>query len=335
MSANQTNSIYGHLVENFEFSVFFFFVPPKIENMNKSYFLLIIMLCVFCVNCLSKSIKTQKLANFVVDMAADSTKKKNCDELPKMILAELLGEAYNSRYMSINRPLSEDEVRLIANNPNGYTLSKRTVDNMPSFYVEEKHSIELSEKAAWDQRVHIDDTESQLSQRRRRKRAISLVNEKRILPANELPQKTVAENADDEHGQSMAATTTTTTTLTTNANSSTRFRRAYERRSDMSTPKNRGHAWTCDVAIKWVNLGPDFFPQYLRTVECVQKHCYYKLAVCKPKAFAIKVLRRRKGVCADAANLRKSSSFEFHSAFAELWKWEEVAVNFCCDCSVL
>lgn len=288
------------------------------------------MLCVFCVLCASKSIDNKQnkllkppLSRLIVDENVSTTEKsRKCEEVPEIILAELLGEAYNSRYMSVNRPLTDDEVDLNANDRNAYTVHKRKVENLPSFYVEESHSIELSEKPAWDIRGHIENLESQLGVNRRRKRAISIIND----PTNAKPENVTRVDTDTD---------------TDNDSLTTRNKRAYGRHGAMSYDGQRSkdnnknlYPWKCDASIKWVDLGPDYFPRFLRSVECEEHFCWYKMFVCKPKSFAVKVLHRRRGVCADAANLRKISAFEFRGEFGELWKWEEVAVNFCCDCAV-
>lgn len=303
--------------------------------MNGFNLSLVISLCVCCVVCASKSIETRSKSSHkpwkssVAKDVPTATTDKNgekCEELPEMVLAELLGEAYNSRYMSVNRPVSYDELR--SDYPSANTLSKRKVENSPSFYVEETHTVELSEKAAWDIRGHIEDFESsQLSKRRRRKRAAAVVNDQiKLEPGNvsEMGNEESAETAPDD-GEPLT----------------TRNKRAYGRNGFSPFDGQRTndnlkklYPWKCDASIKWIDLGPDYFPRFLRTVECTRHYCWYKKFMCKPKSFAVKVLHRRKGICADAANLRKISSFEFRSALGELWKWEEVAVNFCCECAI-
>lgn len=301
--------------------------------MDESSFLLVIVLCIFCVDCASKSIdtenqssptRTRNVVNQHVD-TVDNEERKKCGELPVIILAELLGEAYNSRYMSVNRPLNEDEGR--SDYSNAYPLSKRKADNLPSFYVEEKHSIELSEKPAWDIRAHIGDFEPQLSKKRRRKRAISIMNDQQALQPENASNMENKQNDGMEEDESES--------LATRDKRATGRNGAFSSAGQHKNDNNKKlYPWKCEAIIKWVDLGPDYFPRFLRTVECTKHYCWYKAFVCKPKSFAMKVLHRRKGLCADAANLRKISSFEFRSEFGEVWKWEEVAVNFCCDCTV-
>lgn len=272
---------------------------------------LVVVLCAFCICGECASIDMRKKSS----QTAYEGARPDCAELPEIVLAELLGEAYNSRYMSVNRPVTDDDEH--AYDRNAYKVSKRKVESLPSFYVED--SIDLSEKPAWDIRGHIGNVDLQLSKRRRRKRAVSIVNDhQKIEPENAL--KVDYEQLNE-----------------TNANpseSTIRNKRAHRRNGSQRTSDDDLRLWRCDASIKWVDLGPDYFPRFLRTVECTKQFCYYGLYECRAKKFAVKILHRRKGVCADASNLRKISSFEFRSPHGELWKWKEVAVNFCCDCVV-
>lgn len=80
-------------------------------------------------------------------------------------------------------------------------------------------------------------------------------------------------------------------------------------------------SWSCESRIRWQDLGPDFFPRYLRSVECTQTQCYYGHYDCRPRFFTVRLLRRRKGECA-----------ALQDASVDLWVWEERAVAMCCDC---
>lgn len=80
--------------------------------------------------------------------------------------------------------------------------------------------------------------------------------------------------------------------------------------------------WNCDGRIKWLDLGKDYFPRYLRSIECYKKTCWYGHYVCMTRSFTLKVLRRRQGLC---ANNKINES-------RELWVWEEKNVDFFCDC---
>lgn len=114
----------------------------------------------------------------------------------------------------------------------------------------------------------------------------------------------------------------------------TRVRRSNERRrSDSSNqqPEEIMRPWECEAKIRWLDLGYDYYPRYLRTVECTRKKCYYGFFTCKPRSFTVKILRRRRGVCVPTKNTVGIDGL--HGDLKELWIWEERAVNFCCDCS--
>lgn len=98
-----------------------------------------------------------------------------------------------------------------------------------------------------------------------------------------------------------------------------------ERAAENSTP------WECKSSIRWTDLGSDYFPRYLRSVECSKRECWYGRYSCKPRSFTVKILRRKHGKC---ANHRKNEKmYDLPEELRELWVWEERAVNFCCECA--
>lgn len=93
--------------------------------------------------------------------------------------------------------------------------------------------------------------------------------------------------------------------------------------------------WHCESPLRWVDLGPDYFPRYLRSADCGHHTCSGDRFVCKPRSFTVKVLRRREGMCAPAGDLpREESSSGLPHDLRDLWIWELRAVNFCCVCSI-
>lgn len=110
---------------------------------------------------------------------------------------------------------------------------------------------------------------------------------------------------------------------------STRVKRANNRRKNDDT-KHQSTPWTCESEIKWLDLGEDYYPRYLRTVECIRSACWYNIFTCQPRSFTVKVLRRRRGECVQTNN--NIGSDGLHGDLKEMWIWEERAVNFCCDC---
>lgn len=267
--------------------------------------LYLMVVFIFRVLCVSNSINK-----------TESSTRRNiqCDELPSMLLADLLGEAYNARYMSINWPISSEEV-ISANTRNdqeshnrkGTNYQKRRTDEQPSFYVDEFFADEISDKPAWDVRHKINIESKKKRRRRRAVRTISRVSTQ---------QEGTQQSSDEDEG------------------ASGRQRRAVGRPSHNDNFNKTYLPWKCDSYLRWIDLGPDYFPRYLRTVECVKHFCWYKAFVCKAKSFAVKILKRKRGLCADTSNLKKISAYDFRGDLGEVWQWEEVAVNFCCDCAL-
>jgi protein trunk len=112
----------------------------------------------------------------------------------------------------------------------------------------------------------------------------------------------------------------------------TRVQRSNNRRrTEDSNQSQSKRPWECEAKIKWLDLGYDYYPRYLRTVECTRSACFYGHFTCTPRSFTVKILRRRRGECVQTKN---NIGIEgMHGDLKELWIWEERAVNFCCDCS--
>lgn len=92
--------------------------------------------------------------------------------------------------------------------------------------------------------------------------------------------------------------------------------------------------WECESKIIWNDLGPDYFPRYIRNVHCTATDCWYGMYNCKPRSFTIKLLKRRKGKCVESVPRLAVGPIELRNDLMELWVWEERAVNFCCDCTL-
>ncbi|KAL3277448.1 hypothetical protein HHI36_012796 [Cryptolaemus montrouzieri] len=92
--------------------------------------------------------------------------------------------------------------------------------------------------------------------------------------------------------------------------------------------------WHCESEIIWKDLGPDYFPRYLRTVECTSQKCWFNTYKCKPRSFTVKILRRKKNRCVFSEPGKRIGLSGLPKDLRQLWVWEEHAVNFCCDCSL-
>lgn len=88
--------------------------------------------------------------------------------------------------------------------------------------------------------------------------------------------------------------------------------------------------WSCRGQVKWRDLGRDYFPRFLRSVDCLKEKCWYGHGMCRPRSFMVRILRRRNGECEPVYG----SDDYVPTQLREAWTWEEYPVNFCCECCV-
>lgn len=219
---------------------------------------------------------------------------KMCSRLPATVLTDVLGAAYNARYMSIDSPANQQDADIETEESyNRYainSLDKRGASkSYRPFYVDDTYVNEISDQPAWEVKHVITDG----SQTRKRR-----------------------ENVDEKK----------------NSTRTVRAVRMDARKLPAPPPGER--PWKCEAKIKWLDLGIDYFPRYLRTVECTKQYCWYGHYECKPRSFTVKILRRRNGECVSSDRLHKIGVDGMPGELRELWIWEERAVNFCCDCAI-
>lgn len=122
-----------------------------------------------------------------------------------------------------------------------------------------------------------------------------------------------------------------------------RFKRSSRRRledtyadvDDMPRPMQMQQDWQCKSQLVWTDLGPDYFPRYLRSVECRQTKCWFSMYKCQARSFAVKILRRKRNLCVLAEKGMLIGYTGLPRDLREMWVWEERAVNFCCDCTLV
>uniref|UniRef100_A0A182QWP0 Spaetzle domain-containing protein n=1 Tax=Anopheles farauti TaxID=69004 RepID=A0A182QWP0_9DIPT len=226
-----------------------------------------------------------------------------CEQLPPPVLTEILGPAFNPRYMSIEEPPVADGGDQA--NPAG----KRDAEPFPPFYVDDKYSLELSHKPAWEVK-HVSDSipHGAVDGGGRVRTRRDLFND--ILDTLE-PTTASAEDGQPRTARSFGG----------------------KGRSRASGSGGTPRPWECEAKIRWIDLGPEYFPRFLRTVECTRQKCWYGHYSCQPRSFTVKILRRRTGECVQSDRLRRIGVDGLPGELRELWVWEERAVNFCCDCA--
>lgn len=222
--------------------------------------------------------------------AMSALQKQNCDQLPLKVLKRLHGPAFDSRYMSISEPMDGED------NPMDQTDfdRKRSSNDRPAFYINEEHTVALSDEPAWNIEWDTFDEQPKHSLRKRSPVPIGADVKSQLPDALDTDPAILMQRAKRQSG-------------------------------------NNGlfDEVRCEKKVKWIHLGPDYHPSHLRTIECTQSTCFYGHANCKPRHFAVRILQRRRGSCADASSLK---AYGFNGRQAEVWEWIEVAVNFCCDC---
>ena len=169
---------------------------------------------------------------------------------------------------------------------------KRGAQDFKPFYVDDTYAMEISDKPAWEV-MHLSELEKANNQR-----VLEEMSTKRHLNSTSRVQRSNNRRRNDDSSQQ---------------------------------PQQAKRPWECEAKIKWLDLGYDYYPRYLRTVECTRHACFYGHFTCTPRSFTVKILRRRRGECVQTNN--NVGIDGLHGDLKELWIWEERAVNFCCDCS--
>lgn len=116
--------------------------------------------------------------------------------------------------------------------------------------------------------------------------------------------------------------------------------------------------FSCASEVVWEDLGPSYFPRFLRSLRCTSDRCLYGLRRCRARAFTVKVLRRRSDECvpeeqrverlvtlselgirSPAVSAAEAIGGNLAIAVTEVrvvwvheWLVEERALNFCCEC---
>ena len=265
-------------------------------NLFVNYFIILLLLMGITQSTESRPIQQYRRSYEVTKThtnAKPSGEPITCPELPSVVLNDILGAAYNQRYMSVDQPREEQ---------NGNIAGKRGTESFPPFYVDDTFALDLSDQPAWE--VH------------------PLITE-----AGEGSQTSTAQNTANNAEISHISDDILAESNHTKPN---RVPRSNQRRRTEVHQANK-RPWECEAKIKWLDLGSDYYPRFLRTVECTKHNCWYGHYTCKPRSFTVKILRRRKGECVQTKN--KIGVAGLPGNLRELWIWEERAVNFCCDCS--
>lgn len=72
----------------------------------------------------------------------------DCEPLKDVVLMEILGSAFNPRYMKLEEP-KMDDVSVVGIGNGGSSNKRESTISEPSFYVDDDFNAELSDKPAW------------------------------------------------------------------------------------------------------------------------------------------------------------------------------------------
>ena len=235
-----------------------------------------------------KKKKTKRRSRVLMDGDSGTIVKINCEPATKDELLELLGPAFNARYMSVDKPTkdtgpvmgNEDALSLMGDDP------KSTVA-MDSHQKNNSHG-----SLAVDADFRRD-----------------------------LPNEPSLSTTKIRRGLARGKTVTVERFLR-------RIKRAPGKQKGGGSANKPHYAWECESRIKWHDLGGDTFPRFLRGVECTQPTCWYGHFSCRPRAFTVKVLRRKSDECIRVKVGKRGRPDKYEQE----WIFEERAVTFCCDC---
>ena len=99
-------------------------------------------------------------------------------------------------------------------------------------------------------------------------------------------------------------------------------------RSDVIEKRNRDHApvpWGCTEQLTWRDLGTEYFPRYIRQVECTQTHCFRGHYRCRGQQMQVNVLRRVSAEC-------PAPSRRMPSDLGRNWRFVTVPTTMWCLC---
>lgn len=246
-------------------------------------------------------------------VAANNTE---CQTIPLMILKQLHKPAFNRNYMSADSPFT---VKPRADLSGGIKVRRKTEEQPAMFEMNDGNFQLLSNEPAWN----VDWSSiagSDEPTKQHRKRDLRPIEVK--LNADDSPDDADREKSEEsDENESVADGQHQGADWSDNWNDETDTF-AQKKRSDPP--------WRCETRRKWIELSRDYYPRYLRSVQCTKPKCWYGNYGCVAKKMSVRILQRHSGDCTDAANLKQLG---FGSRNAELWRWVKVDINFFCECA--
>lgn len=108
---------------------------------------------------------------------------------------------------------------------------------------------------------------------------------------------------------------------------SSRRKRKLPKNQPTQRPNQIGSPWHCRLEKKWKKMGDGVFPRQVQTGRCVAKTCMMAMYECRPRKYAIRVLRRLDGHCNPLPLFGSNTTYE------EVWVMDHYKVTVACECS--
>uniref|UniRef100_A0A915L8G2 Peptidase M14 carboxypeptidase A domain-containing protein n=1 Tax=Romanomermis culicivorax TaxID=13658 RepID=A0A915L8G2_ROMCU len=191
------------------------------------------------------------------DDAATKTLLALCQPATNDRLKEILGAAYNARYMSIDRPA---EFSTTTDGDDFSTPKLMTNDSLLK-----RPQLKPKNRPALEDRMLSDGPISASDHPTSSKAAFAVSADFRMLRNFEESYRS------KRHIKFPSG------------------RKLHADAPGFAQPVKPHLPWTCSQEIRWVDLGADYFPRYLRAVHCTSDRCFYGHYFCRPKAFTIRI----------------------------------------------
>lgn len=362
------------------------------------------------------------------DASYDKTvirEKVPCQPLPRELLQKIMGAAFNPRYMSIDKPESEDpnnKDSRVPSNVGQKDQAPHRRKKVEAFHVHESYSRILYDEPVvidnlnFNPRHHVErfqyetdlsttitpgfsvlesEISSQVTQHKNRhhlhhrhhrnhqqdgdenmndKHSSRNYKQSRDSAKNKMSSTSMIDYKSAQFEQSEPSADEDPRPTTEKTRDKSKFEASDKMGPTTTTPAEKfmksvrsrrsvknGFPWSCESKIEWIDLGANHFPRFLRTVKCTSDQCWFGHFQCRPKAFTVKILRRRKDSCTMSTEPNKSSGSSPEESyqkdvssenisqddmdaiqdansfvppeFREQWIFEERAVTFCCECA--
>ncbi len=304
---------------------------------------------------------------FVPQIGTKSKVKVPCRRKPDKALRSILGQAYNARYMAFVNPGVPQAREIFDDVP---SIADAFVGDQPA--ADDPEALPFSVDSGYRQvlegqvMIHHKNEEKGQPSNVHFARSRRELNDTVVPPDVSVPDDPVSVS-DDFTNSTLAVDESRVDEVTVKPENGTKtpaellLEKTKGKFKDVKRTKENNDLWTCKYELRWTDLGQDHYPRYLREAVCLRKKCWFGQFECRPKAFTVKVLKRWSDSC-EISNeqylsfvaSKSSGSYDLsndhlkhdHGDLAvdyvdpevppelqEKWVWEEIGVNFCCECA--